>query len=93
MALRPVYLELRGHEVVDDGVDGRVEVAHAVGDDAGVHQDLADALVAGAVPLHVRVHEELQSEEDGRLINFMFPFPTFSYLLECTESLYFFPTV
>jgi len=33
------YFELSRHEVVDDGVDGGVEVAHAVRDDAPVDQE------------------------------------------------------
>ena len=57
------YLELGGHEVVDDGVDGGVEVAHAVGDDSGIHEDLTDALLSRRVLLHVLVHEELRERE------------------------------
>jgi len=59
------YLELRAHEVVDDGVDGAVEVAHAVSDDAGVHQELAKALVAGRVGRQGPIHHELRREEGG----------------------------
>ena len=66
----PAYFELSWHEVVDDGVDGRVEVAHAVRDDAPVHQEHHHPLVGQGALLQGVVHDVLKN----KVINF-FPIP------------------
>ena len=50
------------HEVVDDGVDGRVEVAHAVRDDAAVHQEDHHPLVSRRSLGQGMIHNELKPE-------------------------------
>ena len=73
----PAYFELSWHEVVDDGVDGRVEVAHAVRDDAPVHQEHHHPLVGQGALLQGVVHDVLKN----KVINF-FPIPH-TYLCIC----------
>ena len=36
-----------------------------MGEDAGVHEDLTDALLGGSVLLHVLVHEELKRNDEA----------------------------
>ena len=54
-------LELSRHEVIDDRVNGRVDVAHAVGDDAGVHQHVVQLVVGLAVLVHRLIHDILRN--------------------------------